>query len=158
MLSELLSDSIRTLRSRPSRSASTTASAARWLRDTERGFSSAKFKSPGIARGSFGEIRRIGALSSHRLLPLHRHPRAGAGVRPVIPHRAVLGAAVVPERDGVFAPAEAALEQRIFSVLVEIGQHRIALVAGHADQKARKAAVDVKRLLAGHRMGAHDRV
>src|SRR5258708_15427852 len=57
---------------------------------------------------------------SHRPLPLHRHPRAGAGVRPVVPPRAVLGAAVVPEGDGGLAPAEAALEQRIFRVLVEI--------------------------------------
>ncbi len=47
---------------------------------------------------------------SHRPLALHRHPRAGAGVGPVVPHRAVLGAAIVPERDGVFGPAEAALE------------------------------------------------
>src|SRR4029078_6964006 len=39
--------------------------------------------------------------ASHRPLALHRYPRAGAGVRPVVPHRAVLGAAVVPERDRV---------------------------------------------------------
>src|SRR6476620_1408488 len=28
----------------------------------------------------------------HRPLPFHRHPRAGAGVGPVVPHRPVLGA------------------------------------------------------------------
>src|ERR1700730_10102697 len=64
------------------------------------------------------------AASSHRPLTLHRHPAAGAGMRRVVPHRAVLGAAVVPERDGVLAPAEAALEQRVLHVLIEIIQHR----------------------------------
>src|SRR6185437_14326263 len=83
----------------------------------------------------------------NRPFALHRNPRAGAGVGPVVPHRAVLGAAIVPERDGVFAPAEAALEQRVFAMLVEIGQHRVALVAGDADEEARKTAIDVKRLL-----------
>src|SRR5258705_6463727 len=97
-------------------------------------------------------------LGLHRPLPLHRHPRAGARVRPVVPHRAMLGAAVVPERDGIFRPAEAALEQRVFRVLVEIGQHGVTLVAGNADDKAGEATVDVERLLAGHRMGAHHRM
>src|ERR1700733_15537488 len=71
-------------------------------------------------------------MPSHRPLALDRDAGAGAGVRPVIPHRAVLGAAVVPERDGVLGPAEAALEQRVFAMLVEIGQHRVALVARDA--------------------------
>src|SRR6266446_5728400 len=97
-------------------------------------------------------------LGLHRPLPLHRHPRAGARVRPVVPHRAVLGAAVVPKRDGIFRPAEAALEQRVFRVLVEIGQHGVALVAGDACYEAGEAAVDVECLLARYRMGAHDRM
>ena len=40
----------------------------------------------------------------------HRYLRARTRVWPVIPHRAVLGAAIVPERDGIFRPAETALE------------------------------------------------
>src|SRR6266566_10079615 len=95
---------------------------------------------------------------SHRPFTLHRHARAGAGVRPVVPHRAVLGAAVVPERNRVLGPAEAALEQRIFRVLIEIVQHRIALVARDADDVPREAAVDIERLLAGHGMGANHRM
>src|SRR6201996_4346540 len=91
--------------------------------------------------------------SSHRPLALHGDAGAGAGVRPVVPHRAVLGATVVPERDRILAPAEAALEQRVLRMLVEIGQHRIALVAGNADDVAGEAAVDIKRPLAGHGMG-----
>src|SRR5258708_36932438 len=55
---------------------------------------------------------------SHRPLPLHRHPRAGAGVRPVVPQRTVLGAAVVREGDPAFGPAEAALDHRIFPVVI----------------------------------------
>ena len=66
-------------------------------------------------------------------------------MRPVIPHRAVLGAAVVPERDRVFGPAEAALEQRIFRVPVEIAQDRVAFVAGDTDDVARKTTVDIER-------------
>src|ERR1700710_1942968 len=95
---------------------------------------------------------------SHRPLALDRHPRARAGVRPVVPHRAVLGAAVVPERNGVFGPAEAALEQRVFRMLIEIGQHGVALVGGDADDVAGEAAVDVERFPGRHRMGAHHRV
>src|SRR5688500_471864 len=53
------------------------------------------------------------APNSDRPVALHGHPEAGAGVRPVVPHRAVLCAAVVPERDRVLAPAEAALKQRV---------------------------------------------
>src|SRR6267154_3721073 len=96
--------------------------------------------------------------TSHRPFALHRHARAGAGVRPVVPHRTVLDAAIVPEGDSVFGPAEAALEQRIFRVLAEIVQYRVALVAGDADDVAGKAAVDIERLLARHRMGTHHRV
>src|SRR5260370_25106942 len=47
--------------------------------------------------------------ASNRPVALDGDPVARAGVRPVIPHRVVLAAAVVPERDRVFLPAEAAL-------------------------------------------------
>src|SRR6267378_3815640 len=111
---------------------------------------------PGSCFAFGGDWRRPDGASTHsglhRPFALHRHPRARAGVRPVIPHRAVLGAAVVPERDRVLGPAEAALEQRILGVLIKIGQHRVALVAGNADQEAGEAAVDVERLVAGHGM------
>ena len=67
-------------------------------------------------------------------------------MRPVVPHRPVLRAAIVPEGDRVLGPAEAALEQRIFCVLVEIAQDRVALVARNADDVRREAAIDVKCL------------
>ena len=55
-------------------------------------------------------------------------------------------------------PAEAALEQRVLRVLIEISQHGIALVARNADDVVREAAVDVERLLSRDRMRANDRM
>src|SRR5262245_19899809 len=83
-------------------------------------------------------------------------PVAGAGVRPVIPHRVVLDAAIVPERDRVLLPAEAALEQRVGHVLVEIAQDAATLVTRDVVDVAGKTLVDVERLPAGHRVGSHD--
>src|SRR5229473_4080235 len=94
----------------------------------------------------------------HRPVALHGHPVSGACMRPIVPHRMVLDAAIVPEGDRVLAPAEAALEQRIGHVLVKITQHAVALVAWNAENAPGKALVDVKRLLAGHRMRPHNRV
>src|ERR1041384_5113762 len=91
-------------------------------------------------------------------LALHRDAGARPGVRPVVPHRPMLRAAIVPERDGVLGPAEAALEQRVLGVLVEVRKNRVALVARDADDVAGEAAVDVERLAARHRMGANDRM
>src|SRR6266481_3470154 len=114
-----------------------------------------------IAIRTAASLRRVVAVManvvsrSHRPLALDGDAGAGAGMRPVIPHRPVLGAAVVPERDRVFAPAEAALEQRVFRVLVEIGENGITLVARDANDVTRKTAIDIERLLARHRMGAH---
>src|SRR3954451_8897365 len=98
------------------------------------------------------------AAGSHRPIALDRDPVARAGVRPVVPHRVVLDAAIVPERDRVLAPAEAALEQRVGHVLVQIVQNAGALVARDAVDVARKAFVDVERLAPGHGVRAHDRV
>src|SRR5712691_9420078 len=58
----------------------------------------------------------------NRPVALHRDAVAGAGVGPIVPHRVVLDAAVVPEGDRVLLPAKAALEQRVRHVLVEIAQ------------------------------------
>src|ERR1700756_2740509 len=103
-------------------------------------------------------MARLRAKASHRPFALHGDAGAGAGVRPVIPHRAMLGAAVIPEGDRILGPAEAALEQRVLCVLVEIAKDRVALVAGNADDVAREAAVDIERLLARYRVRAQDRM
>src|SRR5258708_39956474 len=67
--------------------------------------------------------------SLDRPVALDGDPIAGARVRPIVPHRVMLDAAVVPERNRVLAPAEAALEQRIGHVLIKITQDAVALVA-----------------------------
>ena len=85
-------------------------------------------------------------LASDGPFALHRDAVALAPVRPVVPHRPVLGAAVVPERHRVRLPAEAALEQRVLHVLVEPGQDAVALVARDAEDAGGEAAVDVQRL------------
>src|SRR5436189_2589102 len=97
-------------------------------------------------------------LVSERLVACDGDAISAARMGPIVPHRAMLDAAIVPEGDRVLPPAEAALEQRVLHVLVEIAQHAVALVARHADQMAREAAVDIERLAARHRMGAHHRV
>src|SRR5215471_11069082 len=98
--------------------------------------SSSEGATSSVIRPMVRSERRIAARRLHRPLALHRDARAGAGVRPVVPHRAMLGAAIVPERDRVLGPAEAALEQRILRVLIEIGENGLALVARNADDEA----------------------
>src|SRR6266567_5539956 len=97
-------------------------------------------------------------LASNRPLALHRDARARTRVRPVVPHRPMLGAAIVPERDRVLGPTETALEQRVLGVLIEIVKDRVALVAREADDMTGEAAVDVERFAARHRMRANDRM
>src|SRR6266704_39788 len=109
------------------------------------------------ARGE-GREKSLQPASLHRPVALYGDAVAGAGVRPIVPHRVVLDAAVVPERDRVLAPAEAALEQRVGHVLVEIAQDAVALVARDAVDVAGEALVDVERPAPGHRMGTDDRV
>src|SRR5262249_27291888 len=93
-----------------------------------------------------------------RVVAFDGDPVARAGVWPVVPHRVVLDAAVVPERDRVLLPAEAALEQWVGHVLEQVSQDAVALVARNAVDIPGEALVDVERLAAGHRMGAHHRV
>ena len=80
-------------------------------------------------------------MNSNRFLAAHRDAVAEARLGEVIPQRIVLGAAVVPEGDRVRLPAEAALEQRVLQVLVEIAQDAGTLVVGDADDMAREEAV-----------------
>src|SRR5215472_17380168 len=87
-----------------------------------------------------------------------RHPVTGACVRPIVPHSVMLHATVVPERDRICSPAEAALEQRIGHVVEKIAQDAVALVPRDAEDASGESLVDVKRLLAGDRVRAHDRM
>src|ERR1051326_8124136 len=96
--------------------------------------------------------------SVKRLVALDRHAMTVAALGEVVPHGVVLDAAVVPERDRVHAPAEAALELGRLDVLVEHLEHRRALGLLELRDPRREPAIDVERLLAGHGMRAHDRM
>ncbi len=71
-------------------------------------------------------------MESNRLVARHGDAKPRPGVRPVVPHRPMLDAPIVPERHRIFPPAEAALEQRVLCVVVQIGQYRGAFVSRHA--------------------------
>src|SRR5450432_823143 len=70
----------------------------------------------------------------------------------------MLGTAIIPEGDGVRPPAEAALEQRVLHMLVEIAEDPVALIDGNAGDPRGESAVDVDRLLARDRMAADHRM
>src|SRR5678815_904676 len=89
----------------------------------------------------------LGAIEGR--VTLDRHAMAVAALRIVVPHRVVLHAAVVPERDRVHLPAEPAVELRRLDVAVEELQHRVALRPRELLDARGEAAVDVERLAAG---------
>ena len=60
----------------------------------------------------------------------------------------MLHAAIVPEGDGVLAPAEAALEQLVLRMIPQIVQDGGAFVARYSDDALGEPAVDVERFLA----------
>src|SRR6478672_6772660 len=91
---------------------------------------------------------------SYRPVALHGDAMAGAGMRPIVPHRTMLRAAIVPERNRVRLPAEAALEQRVLRMVPQVVQDRRTLIARQADDSLGKTSIYIKRLLAGHRMRA----
>src|SRR5262245_49657900 len=104
-------------------------------------------------RGSGAIVLRL-----HGSVTFDRHALPGARVRPIVPQRTVLGAAVVPEGDRARLPAETALEQRVLHMLVQVPQDGVALVDRHAEDARGEAAVDVERLLPGPRMRSDHRV
>jgi hypothetical protein len=66
----------------------------------------------------------------------------------------VLRAAVVPERDRVRLPLEAAMQFRRLDVAVEHLQYRVALLLAQLHDAGGEGAVDEQCLAPGHRMGA----
>src|SRR4029079_7283807 len=77
---------------------------------------------------------------------------------PVIPHRPVLRAAIIPEGDRIFGPAKPALKKWVLGVLIEIGQNGIALIARNSDNVVCESTIDVQRLLSRYRMRSYNRV
>ena len=74
------------------------------------------------------------------------HAVAAAARREVVEDRLVLRAAVVPERDRVRLPPEAAHEARILDVPVQHLEQRIALLGGQRRNVRREDLVDEEQL------------
>src|SRR5258708_32966132 len=97
---------------------------------------------------------------------LDQDPIARAHIRPVIPDGEMLGAAVVPERDGVLCPAEAQVPMRPRAMVEEKFEDGRTLVAGQLVDLHGHAAIDIDELAPGlgvprdHRMrgGGIDRL
>ena len=89
---------------------------------------------------------------------LDRHAKAGARVREVVPDRQVLDAAIVPEGNGSFFPAEPHLEVFFGAMCVEHLQDRIAFYAWQPVDAFGEDRVDEQALPAGLGMGSDNGV
>jgi hypothetical protein len=94
---------------------------------------------------------------SHRPLPPQRNPQHHPPKPVIVIHRVVLHAAVVPERDGVGLPHEAAGELRLHLVRKQELQQRRAFFVGHAGDAGGVRHVHVQRLAAGLGVRAGER-
>ena len=81
-----------------------------------------------------------------------------AGARVVVGERAVVRAALVPDRDVARAPAPPHVEVRILDVAVQAPRNTIALVGVHPSIAVMKAPATKSAVASGLRMGAHERV
>ena len=86
--------------------------------------------------------------NSVRFVARHGHPKAGARMRPVVPHRAVLDTAVVPERDRVRAASGSGTGRAGFPRGPRDTPKSRRFRRRHPGQPPREAAVDVQRFLA----------
>src|SRR5262245_51360498 len=93
-----------------------------------------------------------------RLIAFQRDAVHQAAIAVIIVDRIVLGAAIVPERDRARLPMEAAGELRPDLMPEQKIEDRRALLLAHVLEAHRVGDVDVERLAAGLRMGAHRRV
>ena len=99
------------------------------------------------ASGAVGTVERHVTLDGYAV--------AVAGLRVVIPNRQVLSAAVVPERHGVLAPLESAVELRALAVTKQERQQGIALSDRQLLDARGEALIHEQRLPPGDRMGAY---
>src|SRR5690348_389829 len=93
-----------------------------------------------------------------RLVALHRDAIARAHLREVVPHRDMLHAAIVPERNGMRLPAEPHLPVWTAAMLVKEIQDRLALRLRHILDRVREYRVHEDRLSPAHRMRADHRM
>ena len=93
-----------------------------------------------------------------RPVALDRHPNPTTCLGEIIPGRQMLHAAVVPERERILAPSEAALKFWVSAMLVEEVQEGIAFRSLQADDVVGETAVNVNAFAAGVGVGADNRM
>src|SRR5262249_30472247 len=91
-------------------------------------------------------------------LALYRHAIPFSLIRPIVPDRHVLRAAIVPHRHVVRAPLKARLVPRTLCVLKEELENRFALVFRQTFDLGREGPVDEQRLLSRVAMRPDDRM
>jgi hypothetical protein len=91
-------------------------------------------------RGGFDQAQRLSRQASIALVRVlpglvsdYGHSIAGTNIRKIIPDCVVLCASVIPKRNGVLPPFEAALERWIPHVLKEKLQYSITLCLGESN-------------------------
>ena len=94
--------------------------------------------------------------SSERLVTADRDAMAVALVRIIVPDRAVLDAAVIPERNGIRPPLEAHAQFRRLDATIQHPQDRVAFVLAKSNNPCREISVDEEALLPGDRMRPND--
>src|ERR1700687_107702 len=99
-----------------------------------------------------------GYLPSDRPVAVDRDAVHHAALPVIVVERVMLDAAIVPERDRIRFPAEAAGEFRPHRMLPQEVQQRPALLDRHVLEADGKVAVDVEAFPAGLGMGANHRV
>ena len=78
-------------------------------------------------------------------MALYLDPVAGSHIGQVIVDRAVITAAIVPERDGVRLPAEAKTEFGRAAMLLQKLRDALAFALGHAVKPAHRRAAHIER-------------
>ena len=91
-----------------------------------------------------------------RLATFDLHAVSRSDIRPVIPNRLVMRAAIVPERDRVAAPAEAAGPFRFITVIDKELQDAITLEAGKFIYVGREISIDIYDFASRNRMPCDD--
>src|SRR5713101_3052096 len=87
-----------------------------------------------------------------------KHPIARAHVRPIVPDRIMLGAAIVPECDRMRRPAETHVPMRPRDMVVKEFQHAAAFSRRHFVNVTGELAIDEQCLAAAFRMTTDDGV
>src|SRR6266550_7535796 len=99
--------------------------------------------------------------SSARTRPLgafDKHPVARAHIGPIVPDRIMLGAAIVPECDRMWRPAETHVPVRPRDMVVKEFQHAAAFSRRHFINVTGELAIDEQRLAAAFRVTNDDGV